>query len=438
MRRLSDASVLARVALAGLMAGNGCGSSTGTEPTSLAVVSITPTSVTIAPGIHQPLAAKASYNNGHDTVVTAAAHWTSSDSTVVKVTAAGVATGVAVGSADVTASFGGLSGTSHVVVSGTPPTLLGTSVNSSSTSLAVGDQLTITVTGEYPGGATGNVTTQASWVSTNSGVASVSAGVVSGVSVGTAAIIATLGSFVDTVQVAVTPTNEPAGFTKLTEHFFNTVFNTDGAGVGVWSADSPGFSIVQDSTAPKSPPNVAQFTYPAGFQAGSAPGHIEFDLPPNISQLYISIYMKLSANFEGQQSETNKVGFAWILDHPAVFLSNQGAGSDSLYPTLRFQGPCCDTRAYFRQNVGTLQAMNRGQWRRWEVLLIANTPGQTNGVIRYWIDGQKVGDYTDVWIRDTAGTWQYVYLQPIWGGTAGQVAQTQYLWVDHLYVSGAP
>lgn len=232
------------------------------------------------------------------------------------------------------------------------------------------------------------------------------------------------------------PDHEPPGFTVLTDHPFNTVKNTDGAGIGTWSG-SGGFDIVQDPTAPKSPPNVAQFTYPAGFQAGSAPGHIEFDLPPNISQLYLSLYMKLSANFEGQSSETNKVGFVWILDHPAVFLSNQGAGTGvPLYPTLRYQGPCCDTRAYFRQNVGTEQAMTRGQWRRWEVVLIANTPGKKDGVMRFWIDGQKVGEYTDVWVRDTPDTWQYVYLQPIWGGTGGQVTQTQYLWVDHLYVSG--
>jgi hypothetical protein len=233
------------------------------------------------------------------------------------------------------------------------------------------------------------------------------------------------------------PGHEPAGFVRLTEHPFNTVKNTDSAGVGVWSG-SGDFSISQDPTAPVSPPNVAQFTYPAGFQAGSAPGHIEFDVPVNTSQLYISFYMKLSSNFEGQSSETNKVLFAWILNHPAVFLSNQGAGTAvPLEPTVRYQG-AFDSRAYFRQNVGSRQAMTRGRWRRWELLLIANTPGRSDGVIRFWIDGQKVGEYTDVNFRDTPDTWQYVYLQPIWGGVGGSVQATQYLWVDHLYISGHP
>jgi hypothetical protein len=230
--------------------------------------------------------------------------------------------------------------------------------------------------------------------------------------------------------------HEPPGFTKLTEHYFNTVKNTDSAGIGAWS--SGGFDIAQDPSAPYSPPNVAQFTYPAGFQAGSAPGHIEFEVPAGLSQLYLSFYMKLSPNFEGQSSETNKVLYAWIKNDPAVFLSNQGSGTATpLMPTLRYQG-AFDSRAYFRQNIGTAQAMTRGQWRHWEVLLIANTPGQKNGVIRFWIDGQRVGDYTDVYVRDGADTWEYVYLQPIWGGIGGAVTRTQYLWVDHLYLSGHP
>lgn len=231
------------------------------------------------------------------------------------------------------------------------------------------------------------------------------------------------------------PGNEPAGFTLLSEHYFNTVMNDDGAGVGPWSGNG-GLSIVNDASSPGSPPNVGEFEYPAGFQAGSAPGQIEFDELSNYSQLYLSFWMKLSPNFQGQSSGTNKVMFIWINNHPAVFLSNQGSGtSEPLLPTLRYQGDV-DSRAYFEQNVGSRQPMTRGQWRRWEVLLILNTPGQSNGVIRFWIDGQKVGDYTNVGFRNGNQTWQYVYLQPIWGGTSGSVASTQYLRIDQIRVSG--
>jgi hypothetical protein len=232
------------------------------------------------------------------------------------------------------------------------------------------------------------------------------------------------------------PDNEPVGFTLLTEHFFNTVENTDGAGIGTWSLGNGDVSIVNDASAPKSPPNVGEWLYPAGFQAGSSPGMIEFDNLNNSSQLYLSFWMKLSPNFQGQGSETNKVLFIWINNHPAVFLSNQGSGTSApLIPTVRYQGDV-DSRAYFNQNVGTQQAMTRGQWRKWEMLLIANTPGQANGVIRFWIDGRKVGEYTNVGFRNGTEAFQYVFLQPIWGGTSGTVSSTQYLWIDHLRVSG--
>jgi len=230
--------------------------------------------------------------------------------------------------------------------------------------------------------------------------------------------------------------NEPPGFTPLTEHPFNTITNSDSGALGQWSSNGGMFAIVNDRTAPRSAPNVGQFTYPAGFHAGSAPGSIESDNLSNVTQLYLSFWMKLSSNFQGEGSNTNKVLFVWLSGHPAVFLSNEGSGTGApLMPTVRYQGSV-DSREYFYQNVGTSQAMTRGQWRRWEVVLLANTPGQANGVIRWWIDGRKVGEYTDVRFRSAADPWQWVFLQPIWGGVSGTVASTQYLWIDHLYVSG--
>jgi hypothetical protein len=421
--------------LAGSLAMAGCRASRSTEPPTLTGLTITPATTTLAVALSESLTVVGTYSDGRDTVLTGAVGWTSSATGVARVRS-GIATGTGIGSADLTADYNGLSAVCHVVVVSTPPPLQRLTAEPANVSLAIGDHQAFLVTGHYGGGLFGDVTAQVTWSSTASSVAAVTTGAVAALAVGTADLIASIGSVADTVPIVVTLTNEPAGFTPLTDHPFNTVDNSDGIGFGRWS-NTTDFGIAQDPTAPRSPPNVAQFTYPAGFQAGSAPGHIEFDLPPNTSKLFISFYMKLSDNFEGQSSETNKVLFAWILDHPAVFLSNQGAGNVPLYPTVRYQG-AFDTRAYFRQNVGSPQPMTRGQWRRWELLLIANTPGQQDGVIRFWLDGQRVGEYTDVNFRDTAATWQYVFLQPIWGGVGGTVSATQYLWVDHLYVSGQP
>lgn len=233
--------------------------------------------------------------------------------------------------------------------------------------------------------------------------------------------------------------NEPAGFTRITEHPFNTLTNNDTAGTAIWT-DDHGMTIASDATAPKSPPNVGLFTYPGGFVGGSASGAIEYDHIPAYTQLYLSFWMKLSPNFQGQSSSTNKVLFFWDNGKPAVFLSNEGKGTTAdLMPTMRYQGGV-DSREYFYQNQGNDQPMTRNVWRRWELVLVANTPGQSNGVMRWWIDGTKVGEYTDVEFvgSGTSPDWQYIYLEPIWGGTGDSVTSTQTLSVDHLYLSGRP
>jgi hypothetical protein len=322
------------------------------------------------------------------------------------------------------------------------PALTMVSLATGNTSIPVGQSDALLANASYANGATADVTGEASWSSSDPAVAYVNGGIVSGLAEGGAEITASFGGMSATVQITVTPPgpdNEPAGFTLLTEHPFNTVYNTDGAGTGVWyggSGGGSGLNIINDPTAPRSPPGVAQFTYPTGFAAGSAPDHIIFDVPPNLSQLYVSFWMKLSSQFQGEDSETNKVFYFWINSDPSVFLSNQGSGTTApLMPIVRYQGSF-DTRAHFNQNVGSGVPMTRGQWRHWELLLITNTPGQANGVFRWWIDGQKVGDYTDVRLRNSTNTWQYVYLQPIWGGVGSTVRSTQYLWIDHLRVSG--
>lgn len=320
-----------------------------------------------------------------------------------------------------------------------PPTLTSVTIAAASQTVPVGESELFVATAHYSDGSTADVTSQATWSSTPAGLVSVNSGIVSGQIEGTATVTASYGGIDATGQVTVTPvgpTNEPPGFTPLTEHYFNTRFNTDGAGIGPWSGGNGVVSIASDPTAPKSPTSVGEWTYPAGFQAGSSPGMMEFDNLNNSTQLYLSFWMKLSPGFQGQSSATNKVMFFWINNHPAVFLSNQGSGTTApLLPTIRYQGDV-DSRAYFNQNVGTQQAMTRGVWRKWEVLLLMNTPGQANGVIRFWVDGQKVGEYTDVGFRNSAIAFQYLFLQPIWGGTSGTVSTTQYLWIDHLYLSG--
>lgn len=91
-------------------------------PVTLSAVSIEPATVTLVTGSTLPLAARAAYSDGSTTTPTAGLTWASSDDAVATVDSAGVAHAVAPGTAEISVTFEGLSGTAPVTVSAPPLT----------------------------------------------------------------------------------------------------------------------------------------------------------------------------------------------------------------------------------------------------------------------------------------------------------------------------
>ena len=198
---------------------------------------------------------------------------------------------------------------------------------------------------------------------------------------------------------------------------------------------------MSDATAPQSPNSVLRFPYPANYTGiREAAGRIDAVLSGS-TKMYASIWVKWSSNWQGHTSATNKLIFNWIHDNPAVFLSIEGVGNGSLVPMLRLQNTA-DSREYLSPNVVPGTTISRGVWHRWEYQLIANAPGSANGTVRWWIDGVLVGEYTNVRFAGSgqANTWQYLSINPTWGGSdpSAKVNSAMYIDVDHVYLSAAP
>lgn len=200
------------------------------EPTcSVSAVSLTPTTATVIPGASTQLAAVVTASNCNPTPATT---WSSSAPNVATVSPAGTVTGVAAGSAIITATASTASATASITVA--PPPVATLVITPTTGTTKVGQAVTLSVVTKD---AQGNTLTGRSitWASLAPTVATVTqTGVVTGVSEGTATITASAegktGSAAVTVQGApilgVTSVSPTSGSADLSiETVFRVTFS---------------------------------------------------------------------------------------------------------------------------------------------------------------------------------------------------------------------
>jgi uncharacterized protein YjdB len=90
--------------------------SVGSQTATITSVAVTPASAAIAIGNTQQFITTAANSNGTRSVITSAANWTSSDSTIATVSSGGLAAGVTSGSVAITASSGSVHGSTTLAV----------------------------------------------------------------------------------------------------------------------------------------------------------------------------------------------------------------------------------------------------------------------------------------------------------------------------------
>jgi uncharacterized protein YjdB len=171
----------------------------------VATVSVTPSTSTIGTGATVQLTAT-TRDAGGNTLTGRSIVWSSSNTGVATVSGSGLVTSVAAGSAVVTATSEGVSGSATVTVTAAPPTpVASVTITPPSVSITVGAtaQLTATTKDAQGNTLTGRVVT---WSSSNGTVATVSgSGLVTGVGVGAAVITATSEGVSSGVTVTVSP-----------------------------------------------------------------------------------------------------------------------------------------------------------------------------------------------------------------------------------------
>ena len=145
------------------------------ESSPLISVQVTPASATAAQQTAAQFRAIGTFADGSTQDLTGSASWTSSPVSVATVSDAvgskGLASGVAPGTATITALFAGQVGTASFSVTSATLTLI--TVTPSSPSIPLGNSQQFTATGNFSDGTTQNLTSQVTWTSSSVNVATV-------------------------------------------------------------------------------------------------------------------------------------------------------------------------------------------------------------------------------------------------------------------------
>jgi uncharacterized protein YjdB len=166
-------------------------------------MSVSPSGRTIAPATQLQFTATGTFSDSSTQVLNRDATWASDNTAVATVGPMGLVTAVGSGTANIGATFGGVSGSTLLTVSSA--TLKSIAVTPASAVMAPASTLLFTATGTYSDGTTQNINDAVTWSSSATNVASITNyGQVTGQSAGSATITAQQGSVSGTAAVVVT------------------------------------------------------------------------------------------------------------------------------------------------------------------------------------------------------------------------------------------
>jgi len=236
-------------------------------------ISITPVNRTIAPGTQLSFVATGTFSDSSTQVINRDSNWTSDNPAVATVGPGGTATGVAAGTANISATFNGVTGSATLNVSSA--TLTSITVTPATAVLAPASSLAYTATGTYSDGSKQVVTSVVSWTSSAPDVVSISgSGQATGQSAGTALITAQLAALSGTANVVVE--GSPLTMLQVTPASA-TVAQQTGVQFSVLGefADGSAQDLTNSATWTSSSPSVATVSNVAGTKgmaSGITPG----------------------------------------------------------------------------------------------------------------------------------------------------------------------
>ncbi len=172
----------------------------------LVSLTLTPSTSTIAYGATQQYQVIGTYTDGSSNNLTNSMSWFAVPSETASINGSGLATGLAEGTATITALNGAVFATGTLAVQAqAEPSLVTIVVTPNQASIPVGSSQQFVATGNYSDGSTQDITSTVTWTSSGSGVASVnSSGLATAATQGSSTLTATSGSLTGSATISVT------------------------------------------------------------------------------------------------------------------------------------------------------------------------------------------------------------------------------------------
>ena len=205
----------------------------------LVSVQITPATASKAAGLQQQYTAIGTYTDGRNSDISASMSWNSSDTGKATISSSGLATTLAVGTTNITASLNGIT-SSNATLNVTAAALVSIAITPATASKAAGLQQQYTAIGTYTDGSKPDISASVSWNSSDTSKATISSsGLATTVAVGTTNITASLNGITSnnatlnvtaallvSVQVTPAPASKAVG---LTQQYIAIGTYTDGS-----------------------------------------------------------------------------------------------------------------------------------------------------------------------------------------------------------------
>ena len=235
-----------------------CG--TGSSAPKLQKIMLTPANPTLAKGENLQFAAMGGYSDGSQQALGDSVTWQTSAGNVASITDQGQVTALSEGSAQVSASYQGMTGSTTVAIGA--PALITITVSPNPSSVPVGESEQLAAVGTFSDGTVQDLTQSVSWSSSPSGMAAVNpVGLVNGIAAGKTTVVATSGSIQgaavlsvgSAVLTSITVAPGSASVAQGNTQQFTATGNysdsttQDLTGAVTWSSPAPGVATIATS-----------------------------------------------------------------------------------------------------------------------------------------------------------------------------------------------